>query len=184
MSTETRHHTHSSARGRTPDRPSRQHADGRAMSGSRRAEEPSDTAGGFSRILRTLPLSLGLTAVMGLLLLTVATAIAYNMTDPAAVMVPLAYGALGVTALAGGLLAGGMNRDCPIQAGLVSGCACAVLLFLLSLLGGEPSDMIAARPAVAWLMRLGVILLHVPTAYMMRSRPKSVGHHTGHGHGH
>ncbi len=141
-----------------------------------RPEEPSETAGGFSRLARPLPLILGLTLAVGAALTLAATAIAYQSPDPSATLTPLAYGALGLTALLGGVVAGRVLRERAVLGGLVSGVAFALLLTVLSWLLPRAADGAAA----AWLSRAGVVVLHLLGACVARPRATTPGHAAGH----
>lgn len=148
----------------------------------RRGEEkPSDTsAGGFSLALRTLPISLGVSALTGLLLLTVSAAIAYTAIDPTALMTPLAYGVLAVASIAGGMTAGARNRPNALLGGVVSGCTLALLVTVLGLVVGRGSAASDLSPAAPWLARLGIIVFHVLGAAFFRPRPKPATHSSAH----
>ncbi len=143
-----------------------------------RAAEPSDAfdpnaQGGFSRVVRTLPLTLALTAAAGVVLVTVATAIAYRAPDPSALTAPLAYSSLGVTSLIGGILSGRRNGEDYLLGGLMAGTSLALLLILISFFGEANKEN---SPFFPWLARLGVVLLHVLGAYITRPRAHAVSH--------
>ena len=83
------HHPSQRPVGRHPDRP--------AHTRVRPSEEPSDTqAGGFSSVLRSYPIVLGITALTALLLITVAALILQNSPDPTALVPPVSAALLAV----------------------------------------------------------------------------------------
>lgn len=184
---DTRNDTQPARQGRHSSAPSthpsahraRTSADTRSVE-RRVSGEPSDaSAGGFSRVLRTLPLTLGVTAVAGVLLVTIAAAIAYNSADPSACILPLAYGALGITSLVGGIVAGLCNREQALLGGVVSGSVFVLLVTIASLIcSGAAMDAMGgeASPLFSWLARLGVILIHMLGAYLLRARPEAAMH--------
>ncbi len=137
-------------------------------------QSPGDVAGGFSRLLATLPLSLGLTVATTLTLSVVAAAVAYRSADPSALLTPLAWGTLGLSSVVGGILAARRNLARPVLAGLLGGVALALLLWVLSWLTGGEGDPTA--PLADWLVRLGVVVIHTAAAYLSRPRPRAPEH--------
>ena len=186
MSTERRnthiHGQHPSAVGRVPDRPSRASASGHARLSGGRAEGPpasfeENATGGFSHLLRTLPLSVGLTAVLGLGCLTAAALVAHRSPDPTSVARPLALAALAVTSLVGGIIAGRRYREATVMSGLMAGGVLTVLLLLVSLITVSEGDL--ASPVLTWLSRLGIVLLHVLGGRLARPRTPAPAHTAG-----
>lgn len=148
------------------------------------AREPSDErsrAGGFSRVLRGMPLTLALTALVGLLTVTVAAVVAFAGKDPTAQIWPLSMAALAVTSLVGGFIAARRAENRAGFSAVVSGCLFAALLTIPALLlsGGEGQTAAALNPAVLWLIRLGVVLLHGLGALFARPRRKPASHTAG-----
>jgi putative membrane protein (TIGR04086 family) len=140
----------------------------------RPSEEPSDTqAGGFSSILRSYPLVLGITALTALLLVTVVALALCNSPDPTALISPVSAALLAVSALIGGIAAGKMNKDCPVAASLVCGGLTAALLILISLIFAGKGDLLA------WGMRLSVLPLHLLGGILTRPKPHSPTHTAG-----
>ena len=160
------HHPSQKSVGRHPDRPARPRV--------RQSEEPSDTkAGGFSSILRSYPLTLGITALTAFLLITVAALILYHSPDPTAWVFPVSAAALAVSSLIGGIAAGKRNPSCPVAASLVCGGLTAAVLILLSLCFGEDGDLLS------WGMRIGILPLHTVGALLTRSKPQAPSHTAG-----
>ena len=161
-----RSHPSQTTVGRHPDRPARTRV--------RPSEEPSDTqAGGFSSILRSYPLVLGITALTALLLVTVAALVLCNSPDPTALISPVSAALLAVSALVGGIAAGKMNKDCPVAASLVCGGLTAALLILISLILAGKGDLLA------WGMRLSVLPLHLAGGILTRPKPQAPTHTAG-----
>lgn len=160
------HHPSQNPVGRHPDRPARTRV--------RPSEEPSDTqAGGFSSILRSYPVVLGVTALTALLLVTVATLVLYNSPDPTALISPVSAALLAVSALIGGMVAGKLNRNGPVAASLVCGGLTAALLILFSLVFEGKGDILA------WGMRIGILPLHLLGGILTRPKPKAPTHTAG-----
>ncbi len=170
------------------------HTSGSNLSESRghgRREKPSPAfdsndlsngTGGFSHILRTLPLTVGLTLLAALLLITLAAAAALRTPDPVALTAPLSWGAIGLSSLLGGILSGRRNPASPVAGALVSGVIVALLLTVAGFCaeGGNAS-------LAPWLVRLGVILVHLLGGYVSRPRERAAAHHehpSEHRHGH
>jgi hypothetical protein len=143
----------------------------------RQTEKPSDeTAGGFSAILRGYPITLAVTVLSGAVFITAAAFAAYHSPDPTALIAPLSAVALALAALTGGMTAGKLNPTRPMGAGLLCGGLTAVLLTVLSLLlGGNAGGFFP------WLMRIGVIPLHLLGGVIVRPRQKTPAH-TAKGH--
>ncbi len=180
MSTENRHlpagHARHPSAHRTPSA-----ADGYS-NGHR--EQPSfalesNEAGGFSHIIRSLPLVCGLTALAALLLSTAGATLALSAPDPVALIPLFARLALGVSSLLGGILAARRNPASPIAGGLTAGAAMALLSTIVGLcFGGEMT-------LTAWVVRACIVPVHLLGAYVARPRPRAPEHHAhtvgGHG---
>lgn len=154
--------------------------------------EPSaEEAGGFSHLLRKLPLTLGMTALLGAGLLTAAAALALWSNDPTALSTPLSLAALALTALGGGVAAGRRCPTSPVAASLAAGLSWALILTLLSLWVGQgsPADGIptgdSAAPlggmavALPWLIRAAVVALHCLGGRLSRPRREPPTHRRG-----
>lgn len=162
---------HPSSVGKRPDRPASTFLRGRA-----RHEEPSaDTAGGFSAILRGYPISLAVTVLSGAIFITAAAFAAYHSPDPTALIPALSAVALALAALSGGMTAGKLNPTCPLAASLFCGGVTAVLMILPALALGSAGGLIP------WLMRIGMIPLHLLGGIVARPRRKGPAH-TAKGH--
>ncbi len=140
---------------------------------ARRPEEPSEEAGGFSRVLVKLPLSLVCTVLAGAGLLTGATAAALATSDPTALAHPLSGGVLALAAFVGGLISGFRCRGQELAAGLLTGGMLVLILTLLSPVAGAAEG---APPVAVWLTRLGALALSVLGAYLTRKRPEKKAH--------
>ncbi len=155
----------------------------RTRAQGRNQEPPADLAGGSSpswRLLRTLLPVLGLTLLVGALLLGLAAAILCRLPDPTTPARPVAYGILAAMAVLGGILAGRFNPQMPVPAGLASGGVLALVLFALSLVLGKGSGANGALPAaLPHVMRFSVAILHALVAYMTRPRPREATHTAG-----
>ena len=160
------HHPSQNPVGRHPDRP--------APTRVRPSEEPSDTkAGGFSSILQSYPVVFGGTALIALLLTTVAALILYNSPDPTSLISPVSAAVLAVSSLIGGMVSGKLNRAQPVSASLVCGGLTAVLLILIALFFGGKGDLLS------WGMRIGVLPLHLPGGILTRPKPHAPTHTAG-----
>ena len=166
------------------------HAGGADMSRTRvrgRSEEsPAASGSGSSpsrQLARTILPVLGLTLLVGVLLLGLAAAIWCRLPDPTTPARPVAYGILAAMAVLGGILAGRFNPQIPVPAGLASGGVLALVLLVLSWLVGNGSDISGALPAaLPHVMRFSLMILHALVAYMTRPRPRQATHTAG-GHG-
>ena len=168
----TAHRAAHASVGKHPDRLSRA-----ALPAGRRghAEEPSDRpAGGFSRILRGLLLPLAVTALSGVVWITVLSAVAYRSSDPTSLILPLTVTALEISSLAGGIAAGKCGGEGAVGHSLVSGCFLAAVLCLCTLLRGGG---VTGMPAVAgWLIRISVVPMHLLGGLLVRPRKKPASH--------
>lgn len=152
--------------GRHPDRPARPRV--------RQSEEPSDeAAGGFSSILRGYPPVLGITALSALLLITAAALILFHSPDPTALLSPVSAAVSAASALIGGIMAGKLNKTCPVAASLTCGGLTAALWILVALVFGGEGDLLS------WVMRIGVLPLHLLGGILTRPKPKAPTHTAG-----
>lgn len=137
-------------------------------------EEPSDTqAGGFSSILRGYPLTAAAFALSVLLFVTVAAFAVYQSPDPTPLIRPVAFVALGVSSLIGGIAAGRLNQSCSIAASLVCGGLTTALLLLLSLLLSGEGDLLS------WGERVAVLPIHLLGGVIARPKQKKPTHTAG-----
>ncbi len=167
--------TNHSSVGKHPDRLSHP-----ALSAGRlgHAEEPSDdTAGGFSHILRRSLLPLAVTTVAALVFVTALAAAAYQSPDPTSLVSPLSAAALGLASLAGGITAGKCHGERAVGGSLICGCLFAAILCLIALLGG--GGIHGLPTAVAWLIRLATIPVHLIGGILTRPKQKPVTHTAG-----
>ncbi len=145
------------------------------------AKAPAEGASGFSRAMTSGLFALPVTAVLGLIFLTVGVWVAYSNPDPASLSTPLALGALALTSLLGGFVAsrrnGGNNAA---LCGLCGGCLFTVVLFILSLLFGDEAratmSLGLSSPA-AWGIHAGVVGLEILGSLMGRPRRRSTPRH-------
>lgn len=159
------HRNHHESVGKHPDR---------LASKARQTEEPSDEyAGGFSSILRRMPIALGVTALSGLLAVTALCLAAFLSSDPTALLRPCTAAALVVASLCGGITAGKLNPSTPVTAGLLCGTATALLLTAAALLTGSGGGLLH------WGLRLSVIPVHLAGGIMTRPRRKLPTHTAG-----
>lgn len=137
-------------------------------------EEPPDTqTGGFSSILRSYPVTLGITVLTALLLITVSALILYNSPDPTALIPPVSAAVLAVAALIGGIIAGKLNPSSPVPASLICGGLTAALLILVSLFAGGGGDFLT------WGIRIGILPLHLLGGILTRPKTKLPTHTAG-----
>lgn len=145
------------------------------------AKLSDERAGGFSRAIAGGLFSLPVTAVLGLIFLTVGTWVAYSNPDPSSLSTPLALGALALSSLLGGLVASRRNSgESAALCGLCGGCLFSVFLFILSLLFGNEAratmSLGLSAPA-AWGIHAGVVGLEILGALMGRPRRRTATHH-------
>ncbi len=131
----------------------------------------SNDADGFSRVLRSLPLSVVVTVLAGLALSAVGAAIALRAPDPVALIGPLSWGVVGLASLFGGILSGRRAPASPVGAALLCGAVTVVLLTVAGLCAGGG----IGSPS-AWLLRLTVLPLHLIGAYLTRPRERAPSH--------
>lgn len=165
MNTHPQHPSKNSV-GRHPDRPARVLA--------RSSEEPSDTqAGGFSSVLRSYPIVLGITVLTVLLLVTVAALILCSSSDPTPWIMPVSAAILGISSLIGGITAGKLNPARPMAASLICGGLATVLLILISLFFQGKGDFLS------WSLRIGAMPLHLLGGVLTRPKAKAPTHTAG-----
>ena len=144
----------------------------------RPTEEPSQQKeGGFSSVLRRYPAVLGITALIGLVAVTVATLILYNSSDPTAGVRPAGIIALILASLGGGIVAGRLSPSTPVAAGLLCGLLTGALLLICSLVWGEGGYW-------RWCMSGGAVVLHLLGGRIARPRKSLPAHTAGKHHGH
>ena len=144
----------------------------------RPTEEPSRQAeGGFSSALRKYFTAWGITALLGLLFVSVATLILYNSSDPIAGVLPAAAVALALASAGGGIAAGRLMPSTPVTAGLICGVLTGVLLLMCSLIWGNGGIW-------RWCMSGEAILLHLLGGLIARPRKKTPTHTAGRHHSH
>ena len=166
--------SHHTSVGRHPDRS----APSPRRGGVKPIEEPSHQAeGGFSSILRRYPAILGLTALISLVAVTVATLILYNSPDPTAGILPASVIALAIASFGGGIAMGKLIPATPVAAGLLCGGLTGGLLLICSLIWGDGG-------ALRWCMSGGVVVLHLIGSLIARPRKKSPTHTAGKHHSH
>lgn len=118
--------------------------------------------GGFSRVFTAALFALPVTAVIGLVLLLIVTAVAYANPDPDSLTTPLSMAVLGLSSLLGGLVAARRGQHKPLLCGGMLG-----LLFVLLLLVGSLFFSDEARESLTlglptpllWGLHGGVVLL-------------------------
>ena len=100
-----------------------------------------------------------LTLCLGLGMILICSVVAYFLPDPLSAIRPLSYVAMGVTALAGGWIAGKLQGGAPLIVGLINGmlltaAALIVSLFFRSLSNGYSAPLSAllhaAVPALSF----------------------------------
>ncbi len=142
------------------------------------SRERSNDADGFSlaaALARLLP-AVGVSLLSALGFLTVSAALSLRAPDPLALLTPLAWGSVGLSALLGGVTAG---RRCPegaVAAGLCTGAMVLLLVTLAGFLAGK------ADPS-AWILRFCILPLSLVGALVARPKPKAAAHQA-HGTGH
>ena len=172
----TRHPAHSphTSVGNHPDRL----VAARDRVATRPTEEPSrQKEGGFSSVLRRYPIVLGITALIGLVAVTVATLILYNSSDPTAGVLPAGIIALAFASLGGGIAAGRLTPSSPVAAALLGGVLTGGLLLVCSLIRGDGGIW-------CWGMSGGTTVLHLLGGCLARPRKSSPAHTAGKHYGH
>ena len=162
------HQLHPSV-GKHTDRPA--HPVSHGKSTARQTEKPFDEASdGFSAILRSLPLSLGVTALTAIVFLTALAFAAYFSPDPMPLTKALSAVALALASVMGGLVAGRLNPARPLGASLLTGGTAVAVLLLLTLLPGEDGGLLSL------LLRPAALLFHLLGGIMSRPRKKAPTH--------
>ncbi len=146
------------------------------------AKSSDERTGSFSRALVSSLFAIPVTAVLGLIFLTVGTWVAYSNPDPASLSTPMALGALALTSLLGGFVASRRNGgESAMLCGLCGGCLFTVVLFILSLLFGDEAratmSLGLSSPA-AWGIHAGVVGLEILGALIGKPRRRSPSRHT------
>ena len=146
------------------------------------AKSSDERTGSFSRTLMSGLFALPVTAVLGLIFLTVGTWVAYSNPDPASLSTPLALAALALTSLLGGFVASRRNGgESAALCGLCGGCLFTVILFILSLLfgdGARATMTLGLSSPAAWGIHAGVVGLEILGALIGRPRRRSTSRHT------
>ena len=150
-----------------------------ASSGRRMPPPSSDSAkeGGFAAALMAALFALPVTALIGIILILIATVVAYANPDPDLLTTPLALGALGLTACLGGLVAARREPSRPILSGLLSGLLLALLLLAVSLFFGDEARAqltIGLPPVALWGLHGVVVLAELLGAKLGSRRPSRV----------
>lgn len=154
---------------------------GHTSAGSR-AKAPSPeaaTEGRFASSLMSALFALPVTAIIGMILLLIATAVAYANPDPDLLTAPLGLGALGLTACLGGLVAARREPSRPLLSGLLLGLLLALVLVILALLFGDEARAQLTTgfpPAVLWGLHGAVVLSALLGAKLGSRRPSRVRH--------
>ncbi len=145
------------------------------------AKASAEGAGGFARAMTSGLLALPVTAILGLIFLTVGVWVAYSNPDPTSLSTPLSLGALALSSLLGGFVAsrrnGGNNAA---LCGLCGGCLFTAVLFILSLLFGDEARAtmsLGLSSVASWGVHAGVVGLEILGALMGRPRRKSSSRH-------
>ena len=162
------HQLHASV-GKRADRPAHPVSHGKTT--ARQTERPFEEASdGFSSILKTLPLSLGVTALTAMAFLTALAFVAYFSPDPMPLTPVLSAAALALASMVGGFVAGRLNTACPLGASLLAGGLTAATLLLLALLPGESGGFLSL------LLRPAVLPCHLLGGIISRPRKKAPVH--------
>ena len=145
------------------------------------AKSSAESVGGFSRAVMSGLFALPVTAILGLIFLTVGAWVAYSNPDPASLSTPLSLGALALSSLLGGFVSSRRNSgNNAALCGLCGGCMFTAALFILSLLFGDEAratmSLGLSSPA-AWGIHAGVVGLEILGALIGRPRRKAPSHH-------
>ncbi|MBQ9779649.1 MAG: TIGR04086 family membrane protein [Clostridia bacterium] len=147
---------------------------------SRTVTEAEDgTEGRLTQALTAALFSLPVMAVLGLVLLLIVTAVAYASPDPDSLTTPLSMGALGLTALLGGLVAARRGGSRPLVCGLLSGLLFNVLLLALSLFFGEDARQsltLGLSSPLLWGLHGAVVLIAALGGKIGGRRPQKSKH--------
>ncbi len=117
---------------------------------------------GFGRVFMAALFALPVTAVIGLVLLLIVTAVAYANPDPDSLTTPLSMAVLGLTALLGGLVAARRGQTAPLLCGLLAGLLFTLLLLVLTLFFSDDARTqltLGLSSPVLWMLHGGVVLL-------------------------
>ena len=162
-------HPSSPTVGRHPDRPAHNRVQ------VRQNEEPSENlSGGFSSILRSGLLSMTAALVTGLVLITVAALVLAKAPDPTTLLPFVAPCITGLCSLVGGIIAGRLQKEHPMAASAVCGGLLAAVLILVSFVFGSEGGGI-----LPWILRLGVLPVHLIGGFLSRPRSKAPSHKAG-----
>ena len=117
---------------------------------------------GFGRIFMAALFALPVTAVIGLVLLLIVTAVAYANPDPDSLTTPLSMAVLGLTAMLGGLVAARRGQTASLLCGLLAGLLFTLLLLVLSLFFSDEARAqltLGLSSPILWVLHGGVVLL-------------------------
>lgn len=142
-----------------------------------------ESTGGPVSVLRAALFALPVTAIMGAVLLAVATGVSLSSPDPDAMSLPLSMGALGLTALLGGLVCGRRCGGAPLACGLCSGLLLVITMAALSLAVGDDTRAALTLGLGTWgglAVRAAVVFLEMLGARMGTAKRRTKPHHTSH----
>jgi len=146
------------------------------------AKSSAEGASGFPRAITSGLFALPVTAILGLIFLTVGVWVAYSNPDPASLSTPLSLGALALSSLLGGFVASRRNSgNNAALCGLCGGCVFTAALFILSLLFGDEARAtmsLGLSSVASWGVHAGVVALEILGALMGRPRRKAPSHRT------
>lgn len=151
----------SSSHGR-PTHPHRKQNTARIPRASDDHTSEGGTEAGFSRVFTAALFALPVTAVIGLVLLLIVTAVAYANPDPDRLATPLSLAALGLTSLLGGLVAARRGQQKPLLCGGMLGLLLVLLLLTASLFFSDETRellTLGLSAPLTWGLRGGVVLL-------------------------
>ena len=122
------------------------------------------------RLARAVGCGLLATIATGLVLSLIATAVAYASTDPDTMILPLALGTLGLSAMCCGFVTRRVSGLPLLPSGATAGLALLLLSFILSYpFGGEPDSL---PPTLVWALRGGIVAFALLGAAMGTTVPK------------
>lgn len=147
--------------------------------GARRADlraknrgENKENENRLLRLLRGSGIGILSAAVIGSVLLIIASGIVYSQPDPDSLLYGAALLVLAVASLMGGVIAERVSNLPVLPVGMTTGIGWVLLGFLLSLVLG---DGVGAFPSVyALALRIPQFLLVLLGAYLAKSRPRKV----------
>ncbi len=139
------------------------------------SNDRSNETDGFSSatLWRRLPLSVGIVLALCPVLIAVCAAVCLRVPDPAALVTPLAWGAVGFASLIGGVIAGRRTPTSPVAAGLLCGLAVVLVITLAGFLVGK------CTPS-GWILRVCIPPLHLIGALLSRPKVKPAAHRDHH----